>query len=230
MKTPWPRQSILDSKDIVQGHLLTGRLSMHVPVNIETAISRCVLPQKIAAGLILHPFPAFLIDQRCKIVGSNHRAESLLHCEKSLFHSARGLLKLGDCIADERLRAYVSQAGPGDQAAIIRVQHPGGALSLWLVVQPVPEVDEGARMFLTSVRLRNDASIVNVGRVMAALNLTMAEAELTVALVNGSSIREVAERTKRKVPTLRWHLSNILRKTECADQADLARTVLLMSL
>jgi DNA-binding CsgD family transcriptional regulator len=198
--------------------------------NTGAAISRCSLSHDLIAGLILHPFPAFLIDHRCKIIGSNHRAEDLLRCEKSLFHSTHGLLKLGDCVADERLRSYVSQAGRRDQAAIIRVQHPVGALSLWLVVQPVSEVDESSRIFLTSVRLRNDASIVNVERVMAVLNLTMAEAELAVALVNGSSIREVAERTQRKVPTLRWHLSNILRKTECADQADLARTVLLMSL
>ncbi len=188
------------------------------------------MPHDFVAGLNFYPFPAFLIDQRCKMLGSNYRAKDLLCSEKSLFCSSPGMLRLGDTAADERLRSYVSQAGVGSDAATIRVQHPGGALSHWLVVKPVSGADGVVGIFLISVRLRNDPSIVNAERVMTALNLTMAEAELAVALVNGSSIREVAERTQRKVPTLRWHLSNILRKTECADQADLVRTVLLMSL
>lgn len=188
------------------------------------------MPQIIVSQLNLHPFPAFLIDRRCKILGSNRRATSLLGRKTSFFRISSNHLSLDDTDADARLRDCAAQTAPEGQATAIRVQNSEGGPSHLVVVQSLAEREEGKRMLLVSARLWDDATIFNVQHVMNVLALTVAEAELAVALASGRTIREYAEQTKRKVPTVRWHLSNMLRKTGCRDQADLARVVFLTSL
>ena len=53
--------------------------------------------------------------------------------------------------------------------------------------------------------------------------LTRAETDLLAALLQGLSLREVAEQTGRSYGTVRWHMQNVLSKCQVGNQKDLLR-------
>ena len=66
-------------------------------------------------------------------------------------------------------------------------------------------------------------------RVAKSLGLTPAESRVAVALAEGMTIREIAQSTKRKLPSVRWLVQQALARTWCSRQADLVRLVLSSS-
>lgn len=52
---------------------------------------------------------------------------------------------------------------------------------------------------------------------------TAAEARLAIRLMQGQSLKDIAETTQRSVNTVRWTLKNVLAKADCHRQVDLVR-------
>ncbi|MGH6816051.1 MAG: hypothetical protein ACREC6_10120, partial [Hyphomicrobiaceae bacterium] len=61
-----------------------------------------------------------------------------------------------------------------------------------------------------------------------ALGLTPMQARLTLALADGRTIKDYAAERGRKVSSVRWHLHNILQRTNCSSQLQLIRLVWLL--
>lgn len=183
--------------------------------------------QSFALGLAFHSFPAVIVDPTCKVLHRNGLAISMLEREAAHFQSENNRLIFSDADANVALRSFVTDGASSADVTTIRIPTRDGSPPHWMVLKRVgPE----RRLVLVSFRLRDDASLIKLERLMASLDLTHAEAEIAASLANGQSIQEIAEKTRRKVPTLRWHISNILRKADCTRQADLTRLVILLSL
>jgi DNA-binding CsgD family transcriptional regulator len=79
---------------------------------------------------------------------------------------------------------------------------------------------------LVTVRRRNALTSPAIGDIRTVFQLSQKEAEVTLALVEGVSLEDYASSKDITVDTVRWHLKNIYRRTECKNQADLVRLVL----
>lgn len=79
---------------------------------------------------------------------------------------------------------------------------------------------------LVTVRRRGGLSAPSIEDIRTVLGLSQKEAEVTLALVEGQSVEDYANSRDVAIDTIRWHLKNIYRQTDCNSQADLVRLVL----
>lgn len=188
--------------------------------------------------LSLQPFAAAVIDTGCAIEASNAQAVDLWSRRSDLVAVSAGRLALADAAAQQRLTDIMGAAHlPPRQA--IRIADPASGRLHWLVVSALPVIPPSAaatppppadRRFLVSFRLANEMSVLlDPDRLMADFGLTRSEARIAAARAEGLSISDYAELTGASIRTVRWHLENAREKLGCASQADLVRTVLLVS-
>lgn len=184
------------------------------------------------------PFAAAVIDGHCAIAASNAQATDLWSRRSELFRAADGRLTLTDSNAQQRLTNQL-RAALGPPRLTVRIVDPASSLLHWLVVTALPALPVAAaataplaadRHFLISFRLSDEISaLFDPERLMIDLDLTRSEAKLAAALTAGLSVNEFAKREGTTVKTARWHLENARRKLGCASQADLVRTVLMVT-
>lgn len=79
---------------------------------------------------------------------------------------------------------------------------------------------------LVTVRRRGALTSPTISDIRTVFQLSQKEAEVTLALVEGTSLEDFASSRQITVDTVRWHLKNIYRRTECKSQAGLVRLVL----
>lgn len=185
-----------------------------------------------------HPFPAVLVDQQGIICEQNILFDDASKRLSFIFSCEMGKLRIKDSGAQITLEKLLplSNWPRGKVRQVIRVkadEHPPGH---WLIVDrlrqrnELPHSDDTSPVAMVSLRVASERASFDIDILKDALDLTHSEAQLLIDLVNGSSIREIAHATNRRTSTLRWHLSNALRKTNCASQSELVRLVLLISL
>ena len=173
--------------------------------------------------------PAFLVDQGGRVIQHNASAEELLGSATTLAitgHRLTAALKSDD----DQLAAAIAGA------ARINGAGPEGAT-----------VDLGATLSLTLMPLRSgmewDLPMPRAALVLVAgtagthqrsteelakrFNLTRAESDLTVDLMSGLTLADIAEKGARSIHTVRSHLARVMAKTDTRRQAELVR--LLMS-
>ena len=188
--------------------------------------------------LSLQPFAAAVIDNDCAIEASNAQAADLWSRRADLFAISEGRLALADAAAQQRLTdAMGATHVPPRQA--IRIADPASSRWHWLVVSALPVIPVSAaatppspadRHFLVSFRIADEMSVLlDPDRLMVDFGLTRSEARIAAARAEGLSISDYAEQTGASIRTVRWHLENAREKLGCASQADLVRTVLLVS-
>lgn len=68
-------------------------------------------------------------------------------------------------------------------------------------------------------------AVVDADDVERLLKLTPAQARLSVAIFEGKSVKEYAVETDTTVSTVRWHLSETLKRVACRNQVDLIRLI-----
>ena len=71
--------------------------------------------------------------------------------------------------------------------------------------------------------------VIDADLVASALGLTPSQSSMAVMLARGRSLREIAEATRRKEVTVRWHLKQTFSRLRIARQSDLVRLVLSVS-
>lgn len=176
---------------------------------------------------------ALLVDRRARVRFANTGAEALFAAGDGI--ALRGdVLVLSDAIADRKLRQWLDaillpQAmAAGDASAVVAARRPSGRAALRIEILPVPRSCSGAAGTSgpVSLVLINDPAAVAGQRaqlVRATFRLTPAEAALAVAVAEGETLRQCAERRGVAIGTVRSQMKAVLAKTGCRRQADLVR-------
>jgi DNA-binding NarL/FixJ family response regulator len=174
--------------------------------------------------------PIFILDRRGRVGHANAEAEGLLCKSDGLTAGPEGL-RAATPAHSARLAALIGKAAgsAGEPAAsgTLRLPRPSGKPDLALVAVPL---SHSADLSLA----HNPAAILQVTDPLAqttpdpallveAFDLTPAEVDLAVDLLCGLTVREIADRSRRSIATVRTHLANLLAKTGTSRQSELVR-------
>jgi DNA-binding CsgD family transcriptional regulator len=128
----------------------------------------------------------------------------------------------GDAGSSRRLMTFTSPANNGPNLLEI-LTLPGGEAS---TIQSIFHDRAREPHALVTVRRRGGLGAPSLEDIRTVFGLSQREGEVTLALVEGRSVEDFANATGVAVDTVRWHLKNIYRRTECSNQAGLVRLVL----
>lgn len=183
--------------------------------------------------------PAFLVDERCRLVAANAPGEALIREEALVAVGARDAFRL---VAEADQRSFaraveqVCRAGPSLTAGDLHVSGGGRAyiLSLLPVAKSAAYIAARAPLALFTPRalalcvLRPAGEAPPQERALATLpaNLTPAELRFLEALLTGGSLAEVAERVGIAYETARSRLKTIYAKTGVHSQRELMSLLL----
>ena len=173
------------------------------------------------------------LDRQGRILEANDHAASLLERGVGL-HDEGGFLRAKVLAHDAELRAMLARAlppfGVAPMGGVVRIRNPSGGSPLVLHINPVGDRHPHMRSRRVGavVLIVDPASglRIDLNLVATTLDLTSAESQVAVALAEGHSVAEIAERTGRSEGTIRWHVKRIFRKLGITRQAELVRRVL----
>ena len=176
-----------------------------------------------------------LLNSTGVITYKNSTADSMLDLNDGLL-LINGILKAEDQKINKQLQQLFIDA------SLSSAEHPfkpaGGFLSILrcsgkrpyqACITPLPQKQsQGVSKNAIAVFITDPEWVdLNFHRKISSLfGLTPAEASLVNALVDSYSLKEYAERQDISFNTVRWHLRNILAKTQTKSQAELMKVVL----
>lgn len=190
----------------------------------------------LADALDCLPNPMLLLEPSGTVLHANERAQAILQANDGLTLRQRHI-ETTDRQTGHRLMAVlrdVAMAADDTAAAptsrTLKIERPSGRPPYRLKIQPArhnPELWQIIQRQALTVLIGGDAAAYPSPRCEEMLRtryrLTPAEAALASAFGKGVSLREYAERRAISVQTVRFQMKQVLAKTECARQADLAR-------
>lgn len=174
---------------------------------------------RFAAGVIL-------LDASGKIVRMNRSANDLILEADGLYASSGSLsaASMSETIALQRIIAANVRGSALDSPPQVVVSRPTGAPSLTVIAAPLPMTrGDGGVMLLISDPRRLSSS---ERQLRASYGFTAAEADITLRLLSGATLREIADERRNSLHTIRSHVKRILYKTNARTQADLVRIIL----
>ncbi len=187
-----------------------------------------------------------VIDDSGQVTFCNATGEKLLAEGRVVGRNLLGRVSLADAAANSALqRAIVSLGDPGSDpgaglAGILHITDAEGRLTHVcrtsrfdpsdLSFSPFGQIAAFVvpSLLLTITAVRPDR---NVGATLRRLyGLTESEADIALAIADGASLREIAQRREVSLHTVRNQLKTIQTKTEMRRQSDLVRLVERLSL
>lgn len=142
-------------------------------------------------------------------------------CERSV--PAKAVAAAGTAsVRQRRLMTFGAPGGNGPNLLEVLTLPASGSpkmSSIFLDRQREPHV-------LVIVRRRGALVPPTIEDIKTIFGLSQREAEAALALVEGKSVEDIARARDVSADTVRWHLKNIYRRTDCNSQADLVRLVL----
>ena len=174
--------------------------------------------------------PAALVGHRGALMAAN----ALFEPEIAIgFTGGRGLLRLADERADYKLHDALKNVRLGLGGASIAIRGDQLAQARVLHVLPVvanandPLFSASAVLVVTS----RTASIAPSGPLLEQLyDLSPTEARIARALAGGASLREIADRSKTSIHTVRNQFKAVLEKTGADGQTHLTKLLLGLAL
>jgi len=172
---------------------------------------------------------ALVCDRHGVVVHATPRAKRFLDSGHPLY-MGDGRLRARLAHIDAQLTAIIAGTRGRRLPALIDLPDRDGAPSLRLTILPTAEAASllairGTRV-LVLIEDRVPKAATDVEVVAAAYGLTPAEARLLREVVDGASLRDVAERRRISLHTARNQMKQILHKTDCRRQVDLVRLCL----
>jgi len=189
------------------------------------------LTGEIAAVLDLSPHGLFLLNDRGHVRHVNRVGEAMLGSGLCMVAGRLGATSLSH---GRKLTALI--AGAGSREADLRrggtmaVPIPDGALPLSVTVSPLraerfSPFQDGRSVLVCATDLNAGTSLPSQ-KLRDLFGLTGAEARVAVALFEGLSPRETAERHAISPNTVHIHMARIFEKTGTNRQAELARLMM----
>ena len=205
---------------------------------IHALTAREQLRQRGLADSIAHlAMGAVLFNDAGQVVFHNEAARTLLAHHPAV-RLRKQRLVVDDSQQAELLRqAVVTAAGYRDgdteepfSALVLGSEGGEGALRCWVMPLSNPQLaaeeafdDARAVLFISDPA---KPSPLDPARLMTVFDLTRKEAEVAVAIAEGSSVEEIAARHSRTLNTVRSQLKAIYRKTGVQRQSALVRLIL----
>jgi len=177
-----------------------------------------------------------ILDQTGAILKSNAVAHEMLEEGDGLL-AANNTLRAAHPVENRELQRLITQTigGPADGASpgvaeAISISRKAGRGKLGVVVRGVPHAEwsEGNRRPAVALLIRDPERRTEASRetVRRLFELTPAEASLALALADGLTLDEAAERLKIRKNTARAHLRAIFAKIGVTRQTTLVRMLL----
>ncbi len=181
------------------------------------------------------PIGLLFLDAKGRFVSANARGDEILR-EQDGLELSQGRLAAAHISDTRALGAIVAAACAPElrqesSAMSLRLDRPSGRRHLELMACPIDHesrfwYERSAAAFLVvsdgETELKGAAA-----RLRDLFGLTHAEAELTVALARGATVKEWARQRGVSVETVRWQLKQVFAKTGTSRQPELMRLVLL---
>ena len=221
------------------GEVVLGELAGHVLRALR--LHRALVGGQVrghATALVLDslPFAVILVNMMGRVLQANRLGEEILGIGDGLARDASGL-RAGNVADTERLHHVIAQVAGSvvdsgtSPVGVLRLERPSMAPPWLVVVAPVharrraDTVTEIAALFVAEA-MSGDPTGLPPEAVARLFALTPAEARLLVALVDGLTLDQAAERFALSKNTLRNQLNQIFRKTETNKQSELVRMIL----
>ena len=174
-----------------------------------------------------------ILDDEGRVLHVNRAAERLLAEREGLFH-CQGRLRAATPSSSRRLDQTLARA-----AGLTGLPAAAGAMAL-------PRAEHGPPLALLAVPIRRELAWLGAnrpavclcvtdpaadpgipaGQLAAIFGLTVAEAQIARALLDGGDVGEIAERLRLSAHTVRTHLARIRQKTTTHRQSELVRQML----
>ena len=175
-----------------------------------------------------------IIDRQARLLFANAPARSLLDAGMPIMRIGEERLALATIDAQRRLNAYLAgNRSQFTQAMTVRVGGNGCRRPCRVVATPLSSEDldrnhrASGRLHAVCVYEIETPLTVSPQILKQVYGLTAAEAQATVLLFAGCSVREIASRACVSVSTVRTHLKHIFAKCGVASQTQLMRLLAL---
>lgn len=172
-----------------------------------------------------------IVSPRKRILQINTVAESLLHRYSTTLSAHNGRLYACNTHVESQLAAGIARACQGGAAGAplgtnLLLRDPEGCPVVALAIAPIPHaqtfgLDVGHVASVTLRRLQPDTCTTTRECLQTLFGLSLKEAELACALIEGSSLQEAAEQRAVGITTVRSQLSSLFRKTGTSRQGQL---------
>jgi DNA-binding CsgD family transcriptional regulator len=212
-----------------------GLLSRHVQRAL--GIAQLVQAERGLSSQLLEQIPhaVFIVNAQGAVVEANGRAARLL-LERDGLGMARGRLE-ADAPEAERglaraIRAASPAAGGGAVGGTVQVSRPSGRRPYQVVVAPFARIGASlanTRRDVSALVIVSDPEAVSVPFVEALqrqFGLTRAEARVALALAQGLTPQQIAERHQVRVGTVRIQLKAVYGKLGVHRQSQVVAAVL----
>jgi DNA-binding CsgD family transcriptional regulator len=201
-----------------------AKLSPHLrnAVAISIDLNAARRPTSVITGLV-HQFQAaaFLLDGSGKVLEANERADELLAQGTVVALVEGGQLRIANTVAEARLKRALAtdEAAAGPRAA--------AAPSAWRFLEFPYRVSDPRLGWLPAdakwvIALFGSSHVSTLAAVKTEeFGLTRQETRVAMSLVDGLTVKEIAETFGISNDTVRKHLKSIFRKTKTHRQVEL---------
>jgi DNA-binding CsgD family transcriptional regulator len=187
----------------------------------------------LKAALSRLPLPVVIVDAAGTLTTVNGPARRILDRKDGLSQS-RQSLETSTPAETRRLRttirdALLMPAVPWRESRIVTVSRPSGGQPLVLIVRPLractPDCAPVCGRALVVIHELDWHPLECAGLIQRTFDLTPAETEVTICLMEGQSLQEIADRRGVRVSTIRSQIKSVLSKTGVSRQIDLVRLI-----
>jgi DNA-binding CsgD family transcriptional regulator len=188
---------------------------------------------ELAAGAALTatdhaPFAVLSLDPGLNILAANRRVER--YVEMGIITTAQKRLAFVDPAAERKLIELSRAAPPAGLAFQARDsegrEHPVlGARIATQQARHLGGMVEGAALIITIGSSPGETPVVEINRVAQWYGLTPSEAQLAVAISQGTTLQQYADKRAVTINAARFLLKGIFRKTGATSQAQLAAMI-----
>lgn len=204
---------------------------LHRAAVIQQRIAQLQTQHALAnAALNSLPIGLLLVDGSARVKACNVVGETFVHAGDGL-RLERGRLAADAGSANDRLKSAIRRAvdtaarRSGLGGSNLRVARPSGLRDYVLLVAPLapdaPMVGTGTACAIILIRDLEQRTLPPVSTLQELFGLTAAEGRLTMALLNGKRLEDVASERDVSMATVRTQLRSTLFKTRTSRQAEL---------
>jgi DNA-binding CsgD family transcriptional regulator len=185
----------------------------------------------LVAGLDAFDEAIILLDARGIVRFMNGRAAEMA-VRKDGFSVHRGVLVAGDRDCRDALDRLIAKSlhlalmNSLEAPEPVVLRRPNARKPLLLSAFVVPDSGTGRVSVLIRGREMSPPRVPKIEAIQTALGLTVTEARLALAIAQGASLSEHAERVGISEHTARAHMRNIREKLKVRRQADVIRRVM----
>ena len=201
-----------------------------------------VAHQRLAQILQVSTRPTFVVDANATVLISSGCDPDSAAAMPEMTIGMNKQLRLKNTKETCRLLKVISESLRLKERRALRLVDGLEEREWAIIVRPLPsgyEFTSGSEILRSQVHF-DDLAIISIEtgnpiQVSANLlkdfyDLTVSEAELAAAVVNGQTLSEYAQQKKISIATARWHLRNVLRGTSSKSQIDLvSKTIATLS-